>query len=308
LRLNTHIGRLHYQNLFAELVPSNFGGADMLLPRKYMAAHYLSMNLGKNAQIGVFESVIFKRRDNQFEFQYLNPVIFYRTVEQTIGSPDNLLLGLNARLNFANTAQIYAQTMVDEFVFQYAVLPKSNQKGFWGNKFAGQIGLKYLNAFNINHFDLQAEMNVARPYIYSHSDSIYTNYANYNMPLAHPLGSNFGEILFSAKYRSAGRFSSEGRIFLFKNAVDPQNLNFGNDLAVTNRTYFSFLGNRMFQGISQKTILTTLDLHYQLFHNCFFDLRGGFRNLSSEKKQNSSREFWFGGGFRLNFNKWRNDF
>ena len=42
--------------------------------------------------IGLFESIVFSR-PNHFELQYLNPVIFYRTVEQMVGSPDNAMIG-----------------------------------------------------------------------------------------------------------------------------------------------------------------------------------------------------------------------
>jgi len=92
LKLNARIWKFHYQTLFAEL---NAAGArddigDVLIPKKYTAMHHLSYNVTKNLNIGIFEAVIFNRNNN-FELQYLNPVIFYRTVEQAVGSSDNAL-------------------------------------------------------------------------------------------------------------------------------------------------------------------------------------------------------------------------
>ncbi len=50
-------------------------GKDTLLDRKYSAMHHLSLNVTKNLNIGLFEGVIFGRK-NHFDFQYLNPNYF----------------------------------------------------------------------------------------------------------------------------------------------------------------------------------------------------------------------------------------
>ena len=96
LQLNTRVSIFHLQNTFAELsaTGSRDNVGDSLLPKKYMAAHYLSLQVSPKLSFGLFESVIFSR-DQGFELQYLNPVIFYRTVERLLDSPDNVLLGLN---------------------------------------------------------------------------------------------------------------------------------------------------------------------------------------------------------------------
>ena len=82
LKLNTRIGRFHYQNIFGELQAAGARDdvGDELIPKKYFAAHYLSYAINNNWHVGFFETVVFSRKD-RFEFQYLNPVILYRTVE-----------------------------------------------------------------------------------------------------------------------------------------------------------------------------------------------------------------------------------
>jgi hypothetical protein len=87
---------------------------DVLIPKKYFAAHYLSFAINKNWHAGFFETVVFSRR-NQFEFQYLNPVILYRTVEGALGSPDNVLIGFNVSGNLFKKVQLYGQLLLDEF-------------------------------------------------------------------------------------------------------------------------------------------------------------------------------------------------
>jgi hypothetical protein len=297
LKFNTQVWRLHYQNIFAELIPSPFVGGTDVLPRKYMAAHYLSLDLTKKWQIGLFETTML-HRSNHFELQYLNPIIFYRTIEAGIGSPDNLLLGLNSRLNLGKTAQLYGQFMLDEFLFKYAILPKKGEKGWWANKYAAQIGAKYINAFGVDHLDLQAELNLARPYTFSHFDSTFSNYANYNLPLAHPLGSNFREILLRLRWNPAGKFGVESKVFLIKNGENAPGKNFGSDLALN-------YGSRE-QDFA--ILLWNLDASYQLFHTGFLDLRGGFRRKKSDDPTLSRTDFWFGGGFRMNIAHWKNEF
>ena len=74
LKFNWRVWRFQLQNIFAELSAQSGAGRDRLLPKKYMASHYLDYKVNKNLSFGFFETVIFNR-NNQFEFQYFNPVI-----------------------------------------------------------------------------------------------------------------------------------------------------------------------------------------------------------------------------------------
>jgi hypothetical protein len=92
LRLNINVWRFNYQSIFAELTNQYVRGSDQLLPKKYMAVHHLSIQATHWLNLGLFESVVM-RRSNHFELQYLNPIIFYRSVEHALGSPDNVMIG-----------------------------------------------------------------------------------------------------------------------------------------------------------------------------------------------------------------------
>jgi hypothetical protein len=136
LKLNTTVWKLQYQNIFAELSANTFNNTqgNVLLPKKYMAAHTLQLQILPKWHVGVFESVVFHRNDH-FEFQYLNPVIIYRSVEGSIGSPDNVMLGINTNLDLFHHISIYGQLLIDEFVRKEAF----NNTGWWGNKFGWSI-------------------------------------------------------------------------------------------------------------------------------------------------------------------------
>ena len=265
LRLNTQVGKLHYQNIFAELqaISANKEANDLLLPKKYMAAHYLSFKPHRKLEIGLFESVIFER-ENHFEFQYLNPVILFRTVEQGLGSPDNVLLGLNGKWNILNTAQVYGQLMLDEFKLDELIA----NNGWWANKYAIQAGAKYINAFKVNHLDLQAEANIVRPYTYTHRDSV-ANYTHYGQTLAHPLGANFIEILLKAKYKPTNNLHLTGSLTL--NKKGNSNNNIGSNIFEPYTSRSSDYDNQLLQGTRTSNTTLQLGVNYEIKHNLFID-------------------------------------
>jgi len=75
--------------------------ADDSFRTKYMAHHYLSWNATKRLTLGFFESVLWQDDNGRgFDFNYLNPVIFYQTVELETGSRGgNALLGQPLSIN-----------------------------------------------------------------------------------------------------------------------------------------------------------------------------------------------------------------
>ncbi|HEU0064504.1 MAG TPA: hypothetical protein VFQ58_05715, partial [Flavisolibacter sp.] len=98
LKLNTRIWKFNYENLFMQLTVTEPRGADRLLGQKYATIHHLDLGITKWLNVGVMEGIIFGRKDH-FDFGYLNPIIFYRSVEQQNGSPDNAIAGLDFKAN-----------------------------------------------------------------------------------------------------------------------------------------------------------------------------------------------------------------
>lgn len=305
LRLNWNVWKFHYQNLYAELDirSANQTRDGTLVSKKYMAAHHLSINLGKNVNIGVFETVIFAR-PNHFALHYLNPVILYRAVEQATGSPDNVLIGLDGRWNIARRFQLYGQFIFDEFVFRELVL---ENKGWWANKYGIQAGLKYVDVLGIDHLDVQAELNFSRPYNYTHRDST-GSYAHHNQALAHPLGANFKEAVFIARYRPIPRLFVEARLIRANIGEDAPGQNWGNNILFNHDTRVQEYGNNTGQGIAADVTLAGLDISFMAAHNVFFDVQYFYRNKTSEDPLRNNRVQYIGGGIRVNMAKLRMDF
>ena len=278
LKLNTKIWKFNYQNIFMELMPQfKKNSGDILLDRKYSATHHLSMNVTKWLNVGVFESVIFGRK-NHFDFQYLNPIIFLRHIEGAIGSQDNALVGADFKANIAHHFQIYGQLLIDEFV----IAKLKEDKGWWGNKFGTQIGVKYIDAFGLPNLDLQFEANTVRPYTYSHNDSV-SNYSHYNQPLAHPLGANFRELIGILRYQPAPKFYLLAKIIYYKRGLDSTGYNAGGNIFRLDTDRNGIDEGYSVGGGRKATCLNALmQVSYEIRENLYFELSYQHRTFKVE--------------------------
>lgn len=299
LRLDTRIWRFHYQNLFLELSPfaPNNQGSSVNLPKKYAAIHYLNYNITPRMSVGLFEATVFNR-SRQFEFQYLNPVILYRTVESMIGSADNVLLGLDGRWDVARRVRLYGQLLVDEFLLSQIISPE--QKGWWGNKYGIQAGVKYFKAFGVDRLDVQAEFNAVRPFTYSHLDSL-NSWTSYSQPLAHPLGANFNEIIGRATWRPLPKLTLQGRIIAAKTGDNRPGENWGADPLWSYEKRVKQFGNTIAQGEKADILLLGLDASWELWHNIYVDVKFQHRQKDSQNDALDLTTRLFGAGIRMNF-------
>jgi hypothetical protein len=304
LRINTNVWRLNYTNLFTQVFADAYGQSggsigNTNFPKKYLVAHRLSINIGNNVNLGVYEAVVFGREDaqgnNHFELSYLNPIIFYRSIEQQNGSLDNALLGLDAKWNFLQHFSLYGQMIVDEL----KVSEFTGNKGWWGNKIGYQLGIKYIDVLNISNLDLQVEYNSARPYTYSHS-SIYSNYSNYRQAVAHPLGANFKEFIGIVRYQPIPRLSLTGKMILANYGLDPANENFGKNILKDYNTRNSDEGNFTGQGIATNLTFVDFTASYMIWQNTFFDGKVIYRNQDSADVQFNQKSTIYSVSFRWN--------
>ena len=303
LKFDTKVWKFQYRNIFAELTAKSREeiGYDTLLPKKYMAAHYLSYKISKNFQIGLFENVIFSRGDH-YEFQYLNPIILFRTVEQFVGSSDNVIVGIDWKCNFLHRFSFYGQFILDEF--RLSSLKENN--GWWANKYGLQLGLKYIDVAGIDHLDMQIESNIVRPYTYSHRE-ITDSYSHFNQALAHPLGANFKELIILFDYKPANKIFIKAKALFAYKGEDKDDFSWGGNILKSNdnrpldnngkvRNNGYFIGNGVKRNITQYSF----DISYMLFHN--YNLYGSviYRKDISELPDADLNELYIGAGIRIN--------
>ncbi|WP_235299251.1 hypothetical protein [Portibacter marinus] len=304
LKLNTKIWKLHYQNIFAELIPISPKDvpSGQIISRKYMTTHYLSFK-HKNIELGVFETVVFGR-DDGFDLQYLNPVILYRLVEYNLASSDNVLIGLNGKWNIGRKFQLYGQVIMDEFKLNEFTTNDPDRQGWWANKYGIQAGVRYVDAFNIEGLDLQTEYNRVRPYTYGHrfiQNNILANYSHANQALAHPLGANFSEVNFSASYYITPKLKLSSSNYFMLQGLDTPEILFGANILRSSDEKPAEFGNTLLQGQSSRTILSMNKLSYEVFPNYFFDAKLNFRSQRSEVSELNFNNLTLEGAIRVNF-------
>ena len=273
LKLNTRIWKINYQNLFMELHNADNRTGDRLIGKKYAAMHHLDVSINKWLNIGLFEGVIFGRKD-RFDFGYLNPIIFYRSIEQQNGSFDNSVLGIDAKANIDRKIQLYGQLSLDEFLLSEI---KKN-RGWWANKWGIQIGAKYTDAFGISNLDLQLEHNRVRPFAYSHRDSV-ANYTHYNQPLAHPLGANFSEFIGIARYQPAPKWLAVAKIIYYQQGRDSSSQSYGSNIILPNTPPFrnGDFGYSIGSGWKTNVLYASFLLSYEWRENLFLELNAVYR-------------------------------
>ena len=194
---------------------------------KFASAHHISFNPARWLNIGVFETVIFNPADTLlgrgFDVEYLNPVVFYRPQEYSVGSADNVLLGLDLTARVKNY-QIYGQFIIDEF-FLEEIRARSQ---WWANKYGAQFGVKGNFEMGIHRFFARTEFNFVRPYTYAHLND-RLNLGNQGRALAHPYGANFAEILGEVRW---AKEHWRGQFFVnyALRGGNPDSLNYGADI------------------------------------------------------------------------------
>jgi hypothetical protein len=230
-KINTTFWKIKYTNTYMWLKDvREEATVDRTYATKFMANHYLSWNVTKRWNLGFFESVVWANtNDRGFDLSFVNPVIFFRSVEFTSSSRSgNAVLGLTTKVKWNNSVNLYAQFLLDEFSLGDM---KAGDKS-WKNKYGYQIGAKYYNAFGISNLFLQAEYNRVRPYTYAHSDPL-TNYGHNNQSMGHNWGSNFNELTGIARY-TKGRWFANAQLsvgvrgFDFDSGTDT--LNYGSNI------------------------------------------------------------------------------
>ena len=301
-KINTKVWKFNYQNIFMELMPQFTKTGDTLLDRKYAAMHHLSMNVTKWLNIGLFEGIIFGRK-NRFDFQYLNPVIFYRHIEGSIGSPDNAVAGLDFKANIAHRLQFYGQFLLDEFILSEI----KNHPNSWVNKYSYQFGGKYVDAFGVKNLDLQGEVNRARPFTYSHYSDV-SNYTHYNQPLAHPLGANFQEFIGIAHYQPAPKWTIDERAIYYYKGLDSSGRNFGGNIFENYNTRIGDLGYFVGRGAKAKCFNGTALVSYELKQNLFLDASFQYRTYKIDNQPAQNNTTLVTAGIRLNMFKRVYDF
>ncbi|WP_445737533.1 gliding motility protein RemB [Mariniflexile sp.] len=310
LKLNTTFWKIKYTNTWMwlkDVRPEVV--ADKAFLTKYIANHYLSWNVSKKLNIGLFESVLWTNSNNRgFDVNYLNPIIFYRAIEFETGQgAGNALLGASGKYKFNDNVNMYSQFILDEFSLSDI---KGGEKS-WKNKYGYQLGVKYYNAFKVENLLLQMEYNRVRPYTYSHN-TIVLNYAHNNQSMAHLWGANFSETILIGRYHYKRWFADAKLIFGvrgldYNNGTD--NFSYGGDIYRNYNDRPFDTGVKVGQGLKTKIFNGNIQAGYLINPatnlKLFTDIT--VRNFNPEAETASTfknNTVWFNFGIRTDLFNW----
>ena len=280
---------------------------------KYMANHYLSWNVSKRFNLGLFESVVWTNSNERgFDINYLNPIIFYRAIEFETGQGSgNAIVGASAKYKWNDNINIYSQFILDEFSLNDI---KGGEKS-WKNKFGYQIGAKYYNAFKVDNLMFQLEYNRVRPYTYSHN-TIVLNYGHNNQSMAHLWGSNFSEAIIIGRYHYK-RWFADAKFVIGVRGLDfndgTDNFSYGGDIFRDYNDRPFDTGVEVAQGLKANVFHAELQTGYLInpATNLKLFVNISYRNFNPEAKnintfKNST--IWFNIGLKTDLFNWYFDF
>ncbi|RLD23790.1 MAG: gliding motility protein RemB, partial [Bacteroidetes bacterium] len=313
-KLNTTFWKLKYTNTWMSLRDVRPEvTADGSFRTKFMAHHYLSLNVTKRLNIGLFESVIWENdNDRGFDFNYINPIIFFRAIEFSTGSRGgNALIGLSTKYKFTNRINAYAQLIIDEFSSSDVF----GGEGSYKNKTGYQLGAKYYDAFGIRYLYLQVEYNRVRPFTYSHN-TIVLNYGHNNQSMAHTLGANFSEFIAIARYQR-GRIFGDLKLIVaergFEFNTKDDDLFYGGSIYGTEDNRVSDEGNEIAQGNTTDFFHIELQAGYLINPATNLKVYGSvifrdFKPMVNTETTFENQTTWVNFGIRTDLFNWYNDF
>ncbi len=279
---------------------------------KYMATHYLSYNVTERLNIGLFESALFESEPNRgFDWNFLNPVIFYNMVEYATGTrAGKSMIGLSYKYKWSNKINSYGQLLIDEL----SVDDVTAMNDSWKNKFGLQLGVKYYDAFKLKNLYLQLEYNQVRPYTYSHN-TLSLHYTHNNQSMAHLWGANFRELMFITRYKKDRYYGHAKFIFGERGFETTEDSNpfFGADLFGDERNRIGDTNIQIGQGNKATSYYAEFEFGYLVNPTTNLKLYINLIHRDLDVAQNNARNFdrkttWLNLGFRTDIFNWYYDY
>ncbi len=301
LKITANIWKLKYMALYANYQDIRGSNGNInAYSQKLSTVHYLSLNITRWWNLGLFESIIWQSQEDNFyrgyDINYFNPVILLRPIEFSQGSADNALIGGSMKFKIRKKNILYGQLILDEFNLNQL----KARTGWWANKYGYQLGLKSYDFLTLKNLNLQLEYNMVRPFTYTHnfnptsSISTLQNYAHFNAPLAHPLGANFKEATAGLTYHKK-RWIFEGLATIAKVGFDTNNTtSIGQDVYIPNNDRAEDFGNFTTQGLTTDIINSTVKISYVINPKSQLLLQVGVTNrMYKNSTENTSTNLIF---------------
>ncbi len=306
LKLTGSLGNVKYMVMWTYMDDPAYTSQYGVNRKKFGVFHYLDWNVTNRLSFGFFENITGYYTDDNgakrpFDFNYINPVIFLKPVNNASDDPDKSLLGFNGKYKISSGITAYGQFALNEFVSKDFF----SNDGASVNKYAWQLGLRGAHLFGIANLSYLLENNNARPYTYSARSAI-ENYSENSESLAHPWGANFREVLALLNY-SYKRFDFSGEADYGHYGLDQNGLNYGKDIFLVYTTAVTPYGNYIGQGLTTNMFYLDGKVAYLLNpkYNLRVELGGIYRQESNSAFHDKATMLTI--GLRSSFRQFYND-
>ena len=306
IKLTGTLGNVRYMAMWTDMNDPAFTSQYGVSRQKFGVFHYLDWNANNRLSFGFFDNIMGYFTDDNgtkrpFDFNYINPVIFLKPVNNSSDDPDKSLLGFTGKYKVSNGITVYGQFALNEFVAKQFF----SNSGSYVNKYGWQLGIRGANLFGIKNLNYLLENNNARPYTYSARSAI-ENYSENSEPLAHPWGANFRELVGLLNY-TYKRFDFSGEVDYGHYGLDENGLNYGKDVFQVYTDAVKQYGNYIGQGLSTNMYYLEGKVAYMLNpkYNLRIELGGIYRQ--EKNVQFTDRTTMLTIGLRSSFRQVYND-
>ncbi|MCS6989838.1 MAG: capsule assembly Wzi family protein [Chloroherpetonaceae bacterium] len=299
LLLRLKIWKLKYSSAFAELIDYALQ-PNLSVPqnKKYFAAHRLDIQFHPNINFGLFESVIIAGRG--FDVGYLNPIMFYRSMEHYYGSPDNAAIGADFNWRVVPSLALYGQMFIDDLT------TGKIGTGFWGNKFAYLAGLYVVDPFRVQNIDFRIEYARVDPYTYTRSatrpQDNATAYLHYGTPLGYFSPPNSDYLFLEARCRFTKQLIASVSYSRYRHGANPDSLtNVGGDILLSRRPNLDSEFVKFLDGALGVRDEYRASVSFEVIRNLFLNAWASYQNSRNflvharNRRENFSGWIWFVG-------------
>lgn len=280
-------GRITYNFILAtfinlQRIPATTS-SEAQFKRKDANFHYVEIAVSPKLKLGLFEANIFNRyKDGMgstpINWALFNPIIYSSTIAAGSATRMASSAGMDLRYALNNKIKFYSQIIT-------------------GNKFKG-FGYQALIEFNnvLKGLNIKAEYSQSNKFLYV-GPNAYLNVMHYNQPIAHPLGNQFAEAVFTCNY-NLPRFGILQR-FNIQNSYVPLG-------AISSAAVL----NDMYAGLDRQNTYTTYSLTEAWFNLTLATHLQVFTSYLYRKSDNSIAQTtnWLMFGIRSNINNQYFDF
>jgi len=175
---------------------------------RYFAAHRLAIKPHRRLEIGMFETVLYGRKNSGWELYYLNPFLPFYWEQYNNRIDDNIYWGMDFNWIPKNGLKIYGELLIDDFQIDF--ISEAHQLGF-------NIGFSELGLLLSYYLQIQADYTQIRNTVYG-QNKFYNVFTNHGTVIGSSLGTDSDRFRYSLTWHAnrifnvslGGRYQRKG--------------------------------------------------------------------------------------------------